>query len=57
MQKKEYKIMSCVTFWVVLRRMVFNSRRFGTLCLFLLHMRVDATLVMTEFCDVADRYI
>jgi hypothetical protein len=26
--------MSCVTFWVVLRRMVFNSRRFGTLRLF-----------------------
>jgi hypothetical protein len=22
--------MSCVTFWVILRRMVFNSRRFGT---------------------------
>jgi hypothetical protein len=29
--------MSCVTFWVVLRRTVFNSRRFGTLCLFHLH--------------------
>jgi hypothetical protein len=26
--------MSCVIFWVVHRRMVFNSRRFGTLCLF-----------------------
>jgi hypothetical protein len=23
--------MSCVTFWVVIRRMVFNNRRFGTL--------------------------
>jgi hypothetical protein len=23
-------IKSCLTFWVVLRRMVFNSRRFGT---------------------------
>jgi hypothetical protein len=34
--------MSCVIFWVVLRRMVFNSRRFGTLCLFQLHRRVDA---------------
>jgi hypothetical protein len=33
--------MSCVTFWVVLWRMVFNSRRFGTLCLFHLHRRVD----------------
>jgi hypothetical protein len=29
--------MLCVTFWVVLRRMVFNSRCFGTLCLFHLH--------------------
>jgi hypothetical protein len=37
--------MSCVTFWVVLRRMVFNSRRFGTLCLFHLHRQVDA-----KFC-------
>jgi hypothetical protein len=35
-------ITSCVIFWVVLRRMVFNSRRFGTLCLFHLHRRVDA---------------
>jgi hypothetical protein len=31
-----------VNFWVVLRRMVFNNRRFGTLCLFHLHRRVDA---------------
>jgi hypothetical protein len=35
-------LLSCVTFWVVLRRMVFNSRRFGTMCLFHLHRRVDA---------------
>jgi hypothetical protein len=34
--------MSCVTFWVVLRRVVFNIRRFGTLCLLHLHRRVDA---------------
>jgi hypothetical protein len=34
--------LSCVTFWVVLRRMVFNSRRFGTLCLFHLDRQVDA---------------
>jgi hypothetical protein len=27
------KFVSCVNFWVVLRRIVFNSRRFGTLCL------------------------
>jgi hypothetical protein len=33
--------MSCVIFWVVLRRMVFNSRRFETQCLFYLHRRVD----------------
>jgi hypothetical protein len=32
---------SRVIFRVVLRRMVFNSRRFGTLCLFHLHRRVD----------------
>jgi hypothetical protein len=38
---------SCVIFWVVLRRMVFNSRRFGTLCLFHLHRRVDATIHLT----------
>jgi hypothetical protein len=37
--------MLCVTFWVVLRRMVFNSRRFGTLCLFHLHRRVDASAI------------
>jgi hypothetical protein len=35
--------LSCVTFWVVLRRMVFNNRRFGTL--FHLHRRVDAKSV------------
>jgi hypothetical protein len=34
--------MSCVTSWVVLRHMVVNSRRFGTLCLFHLHRQVDA---------------
>jgi hypothetical protein len=28
-------------FWFVARRVVFNSRRFGTLCLFHLHRRVD----------------
>jgi hypothetical protein len=33
---------SCVNFWVVLRRMVFSSRRFGTMCLFHLHRHVDA---------------
>jgi hypothetical protein len=37
--------MSCVTFFVVLR-MVFNIRRFGTLCLFHLHRRVDAKWVI-----------
>jgi hypothetical protein len=30
-----------VIFWVVSRRVVFNSRRFGTLCLFHLPRRVD----------------
>jgi hypothetical protein len=34
--------LSCVTFWIVLRRMVFNSRHFGTLSLFHLHRQVDA---------------
>jgi hypothetical protein len=38
--------MSCVTFWVVLLRMVFDSRRFGTLCLFHFHSRVDAKLIL-----------
>jgi hypothetical protein len=33
--------MSCVTFWVVFRRKVFNSRRFGTLSLFHLYRQVD----------------
>jgi hypothetical protein len=37
--------LSCVTFWVVLRRMVFNSRCFGTLCLLHLHRQVDAKWV------------
>jgi hypothetical protein len=51
-KKKHYEQklwMSCVTFCVVLRRMLFNSRRFGTLCLFHLHRRVDAKWVMIEF--------
>jgi hypothetical protein len=30
--------------WVVLRRLVFKSRRFGTLCLFHLHGRVDMNM-------------
>jgi hypothetical protein len=30
-----------LNFWVVPRRVVFNSRRFGTLCLFHLHRRVN----------------
>jgi hypothetical protein len=34
-----------VIFCVVLRRVVFNSRRFGTLCLFLLHRQVDMKCV------------
>jgi hypothetical protein len=35
---------SCVTFWVVLWCMVFNSWCFGTLCLFHLHGQVDAKI-------------
>jgi hypothetical protein len=34
-------LFSRVIFWVVLLCMVFNSRRFGTLCLFHLHRWVD----------------
>jgi hypothetical protein len=30
-----------VIFWVIPLRVVFNSRRFGPLCLFNLHRRVD----------------
>jgi hypothetical protein len=37
-----------VMFWVVPRRVVFNSRRFGTLCLFHLHRRVDMKCVKVE---------
>jgi hypothetical protein len=37
-----------VIFWVVLRRVVFNSRRFGTLCLVHLHRRVDKKCVKVE---------
>jgi hypothetical protein len=44
--------MSCVTFWVVLRRMVFDSQRFGTLCLFHLHRRVDAKMLHTTITVV-----
>jgi hypothetical protein len=40
--------MSCVIFWVVHRRMVFNSQCFGTLCLFDLHRRVDAKWVRID---------
>jgi hypothetical protein len=42
--EKQEAYMSCVNFWVVLRRMVFNNRRFGTLCLFHLHRQVDAKI-------------
>jgi hypothetical protein len=36
-----YEDLLRVIFWVVPRRVVFNSRRFGTLCLFHLHRPVD----------------
>jgi hypothetical protein len=35
-------------FWGFPQRVVFNSRRFGTLCLFHLHRRVDMKLVKLE---------
>jgi hypothetical protein len=35
-----YFVLLRVIFWVAPRRVVFNSRRFGTLCLFHLHRRV-----------------
>jgi hypothetical protein len=38
----------CVIFCVVPRRVVFNSRRFGTLCLFHLDRRVDMKCVKVE---------
>jgi hypothetical protein len=38
--------MLCVTFWVVLQRMVFDSRRFGTLCVFHPHRRVDGKSIL-----------
>jgi hypothetical protein len=38
---KKLSVKLCVLFWVVPRRVVFNSQRFGTLCLFHLHRRVD----------------
>jgi hypothetical protein len=37
-----------VVFWVVTWRVVFNSRRFGTLCLFHLHRWVDMNCVKVE---------
>jgi hypothetical protein len=37
-----------VIFWFVPRRVVFNSRRFGTLCLFHLYRRVDMKCVKLE---------
>jgi hypothetical protein len=37
---QHYALTSCVNVWAVLRRMVFNSRRFETLCLFDLHRQV-----------------
>jgi hypothetical protein len=40
--------MLCVIFWVVPRRVVFNSRHFGTLCLFHLHRQVDMNCVKVE---------
>jgi hypothetical protein len=46
--------MSCVIFLVVHRRMVFNSRRFGTL--FHLHRQVDAKWVRVEGFSVVNMY-
>jgi hypothetical protein len=40
--------MSRVIFRVVPRRVVFNNRRFGTLCLFHVHRRVDMKCVKLE---------
>jgi hypothetical protein len=37
-----------VIFWVVPRRVVFNNRRFGTLCVFHLHRRVDMKCAKLE---------
>jgi hypothetical protein len=48
--------MKCVIFWVVLWRMVFNSLRFRTLCLFDLYTQVDEKFVRVEICGVANRY-
>jgi hypothetical protein len=47
--------LSCVIFWVVLWRMVFNSRRFKTLCLFHLHRRVDASTRLWRWNSVPKR--
>jgi hypothetical protein len=55
-----------VIFWAVPRRVVFNNRRFGTLCLFHLHRRVDihatkedesstGRIWAAEFCHVTAR--
>jgi hypothetical protein len=41
-----------VIFWVVFRRVVFNSRRFGTLWLFHFHRRVDTKMEQTVLRNV-----
>jgi hypothetical protein len=55
-EKQTIKCVLCVTFWVVVRRMVSNSRHFGTLCLFHLHRQVDA-LAYEDGTDIVFRNI
>jgi hypothetical protein len=42
------KDLSCVTFWVVHRRMVFNSRRFGKLFVLHRHRQVVAKFMISH---------
>jgi hypothetical protein len=40
-------------FWVVPRRVVFNSRRFGTLCLFHLHIHSPMTMELIQSSETS----
>jgi hypothetical protein len=50
---KNLFLVSRVIFWVVLRRMMFNSRRFGTLCLFNLHIHSPMKMEKTHCSDTS----
>jgi hypothetical protein len=49
---KQTLFLAC-NLWVVPRRVVFNNRRFGTMCVFHLHRRVDMKMEQTQCSETS----